>query len=293
MRDSVIYLTDKGNYLMNNEFPSEEITSINEFLDKIKAISEQWHDDCAAVIPWFRGSQKSNYKPVPSVFRDNGYDEFWMNMEFKNKAQTFGVNTPDFERVDLWLFMMQHLGLPTRLLDWTESPLIALYFALRDSLKNADDEFPAVWAIHPFKLNEFSIKKWVLPASGDRSQLGISYSQMAFFQFQNDESKRCFICGHGNDENLLTYPVAFQTSYVHPRMQAQKSVFTIHGFDRRNFEDIFIETKLVEEGYFKKIIIKDDFKKILLEIKHLGIDESVILPDLEGLARELKSKYKK
>ncbi|MCB5383968.1 FRG domain-containing protein [Blautia glucerasea] len=50
-----------------------------------------------------------------------------------------------------WLTMMQHYGLPTRLLDWSESPLVALYFALSEK---KDDIDAAVWIMNPMKLNK-------------------------------------------------------------------------------------------------------------------------------------------
>ena len=51
-----------------------------------------------------------------------------------------------------WLTLMQHYGLPTRLLDWSESPLVALYFALSsDEDAKAD---AAVWVLNPMKLNK-------------------------------------------------------------------------------------------------------------------------------------------
>src|SRR5205823_4830121 len=61
---------------------------------------------------------------------------------------------PGREETDLWLFLAQHFGVPTRLLDWTQGALIALYFALLE--EKADKPRPIVWMLNPTQLNRKS-----------------------------------------------------------------------------------------------------------------------------------------
>jgi hypothetical protein len=62
------------------------------------------------------------------------------------------AKTPDPDDYFGWLFLAQHYGLPTRLLDWSESPLVALYFAVTEGHEDHDG---CVWALWPGGLNSY------------------------------------------------------------------------------------------------------------------------------------------
>jgi hypothetical protein len=70
--------------------------------------------------------------------------ERWFLDEFKRRARAFLPSPPtsDWE----WLVLSQHFGLPTRLLDWTENPLVSLFFAVRDQHETANDGM--IYAYH-------------------------------------------------------------------------------------------------------------------------------------------------
>jgi len=123
---------------------------------------------------WFRGHANHEWHLEPTLARRNRLGaELQLMKQFKQNAYQFLDRPPENEWE--WIFLMQHYAIPTRLLDWTESPLVGLYFALLDGL--AADKLPAaaLWCLYPQRLNEISgivlSPPDDIPAFGDEPEL--------------------------------------------------------------------------------------------------------------------------
>jgi len=163
----------------------------------------------------------------------------------------------------LQLAMMQHYRLPTRLLDWTESPLFALFFAV----KSADDEPGVLWALSPSNLNkaEFQVNMLMSP-------------------YQREDIQLLFRAPFVDSDKNTNKVAAVLIRHIDIRQTVQLSVFTIHG--NKNPLDEYTEN----ERFLIKFEIPAESKKLLrLELFAFGIRESNIFPDLDHLADELRT----
>jgi FRG domain len=247
------------------------IHSIQEFVDAIKEVASTWD---LRTTPWFRGEPFEEDTPLlPSLYRPlpNGkkYNENRILQSFRRMGPAFtGYKTPDRNAIDEWLFLMQHLRVPTRLLDWSEGVLIGLYFAL-------EHQHPVVWMLNPDELNQLSattITPGVYPLTWYRPENGT------------------INIGHENirgaweeDRKGMDLPVAIKPTYIHPRMSAQKSCFTVHG---KKKEPI---SKLVSDRIVVRFVLDETFINTMRQdLIMLGITHTSVFPEAEYLAKELK-----
>src|ERR1700728_1435726 len=106
---------------------------------------------------WYRGHGLAEWDVLPSIWR--GYtpdDERNLTNRFRSRAAIRYSPSPGYDASARWLSLMQHYGLPTRLLDWTRSPLIAAYFALEGrpaAAGGATGQDAVIWVLDPYLLN--------------------------------------------------------------------------------------------------------------------------------------------
>lgn len=169
---------------------------------------------------WYRGvadSQNHTLKPSlyrhPEILDSVGLISLEKSMlsSFQHRSPPFIEGDPDrYSKVLERMFLMQHHGVPTRLLDWSENPFVALYFAINKYRRDGCVTNPAVWVLKPKKLNEVALN-------------GISKDNNIILP-PDHEYLDAF-----TNEVTRTKPVALYGTHNSRRIVAQRGVFVLFG----------------------------------------------------------------
>lgn len=261
---------------------AREITvrTLSEFLAEVERIQGSTSNSL-----WYRGVGDIIYKLVPALYRHKktkGADGLAaLERQIMTRFRQRSLPYHDRSLGDDWdaLFFMQHYGVPTRLLDWTENPFVALHFALMSSESTVSTSgkvaFPsdaALWILDPIAWNRHALRH-------------ISYS--AGVLTPDDDALKGYrpTPGFSGMQNL---PVAIYGAHNSPRIVAQQGVFTVFGREASAMEDAFAKDTFPSGCLAKIVFAKSAIPAIKKSLLSHGMTESVVFPDLEGLARETK-----
>lgn len=275
---------------------SISIFSLSEYIDAITSIRNSIIEDGKSETLFFRGQSNKFWDIRPSIFRDAliSVEHKIIQTATARVPQEFRECSSVFEE----LTKLQHYGLPTRLLDITMNPLVALYFACLPTSKVEDkdghDVYPdgIVYICTGYEENEKSYKAQIL---SDITKIGFEgdftlKDLKASLKINNDIDPESFI-------NLIQETIFVMPSYSNSRLIRQSGAFLISGainvianehdlWDSKVFKSV---KNLNQEVDKKHIIISRDSKERLLdELDFFNINESTLFPELEHQMSHLK-----
>lgn len=278
--------------------PQHRVQSLASYIKMVDAIASEWRvrtkrraDDGklrdgefpGEMVPWFRGTTNVQYSLEPTLLRNNQllncYNQNKKNIKvierYLLQRFRFGgrreFSTLRVDRSIDWVFLMQHHGLPTRLLDWSKNALTALYFAIRKQ-KNNDDA--AVWVIDPRRLSEAcSLGRSIVFPTGDKEKLLRQYYSLT------------------QTTTKPAYPIpVIPPPLLSERLAAQQSRFTYHTEKRLGLEQFAIKFARADKcWYLVKLIIPCGKTQIqiLRTLRLVGITLPDITPGLDNIALEI------
>lgn len=271
------------------EIPTITVKSVEEYVCRVLNDTVAWSQSLIeGCSPWFRGQSDLSSPPLPGICRSDNecIDEQGIAGRFVKLARMFG-EVPDRGAYSEWLFMMQHVGIPTRLLDWSEGALIGLYFAVERPRADCD---PGVWMLNPLELN-----RAVLKLEGPPSLQ--MFPEPGHPEF-DARCARVFPQGHPVEspgEPDIANPIAIIPMYSHPRMKSQRGCFTLHGTGSASIEAVACAVGLVkpERSFLLRYRIpRDCTRRMLSDLRMLGVTHSTLFPDQDGLANDLKNAFR-
>lgn len=262
-----------NNDVTGRKMKVKEITNVSEYVDYIESLKNN-------KSLWFRGVSSETHKPLPGlVWRNIQHQESSLEHAFLISYKSY-LNSGSLNSWEIFA-LMQHHGLPTRLLDWSESALVALYFALSSEPRRNGDR--AVWVMNPYQLNLKSLGLATLYCPAVINNRVINTPSQGLIDLDGYLGPNL----KNNLTNIPRMPVAINTTQSIRRVSTQKGCFTVHGSSSNSIDQYFGPQ---DEFYKIRVNIKNDEHRLLMinTISTLGIDEEFIFQDLDALCNKVK-----
>jgi len=224
----------------------------------------------------FRGLSDSNYKLESRLARHGGDFRKLEKHLLRNFKKYAHRSVVEKDSIWNWLSVAQHYGLPTRLLDWTYSPFVAMHFATADiDTFNVDG---VIWAVNYVKTHNILPEK--LSRKLEEEGANVFTVEMLFESIKSLTEL----------EDLSSDPfiLFFEPPSIDDRIVNQFAFFSMSS-DSRVVLNSWLEDKM---DFWRKIVIPAELKwEIRDKLDQANITERVLFPGLDGLTKWLKRHY--
>lgn len=232
----------------------------------------------------YRGHADSSWKLESTLERTIGerwsseiacrFEDHYLNL-FKSKYHIYNGGEHEPKSKLAWLSVMQHYGAPTRLIDFTESPYVALYFALE--------------AYNPLLKNDLAVYAIDYASIMDESLKYISKRDSGFKKSRNE------IAGLQDElfddvVDRFSYEVVWITEplELNARIDRQSGTFLISGDKEKRIEALLASDMYKNVSVLKFVIPYFIYENIYALLRKMNINAKTIYGDLGGLAKSIK-----
>lgn len=228
----------------------------------------------------FRGQNNEKYSLISGLRRTSQKEFNYLERRLLNNFKKYGQIIEDKVCNSIWenMIIAQHYGIPTRCLDFSLSPIVALHFAL---VGNSYGENAAIWAI-----NHGEIHRNLLPK---RYKKILSIHEATSFTVDMLEELNISIADYNQDMESKSF-IFLEPPSIDDRIVNQFSHLAIIP-DPLDPLDDFLAGISFEKIVYKFIIPYDKIELFRRQLDYMNITERTLFPGLDGLAGYLKRRY--
>ena len=285
-------------------------------IDSWKDVLSLFEKISSEVPDWaFRGQSDKSWDLSTKFERDaKKYkcdDPYWFNNrehyilnDFQRRAHHYIKNLPILENYIEWLSILQHYGGPTRLLDFTYSFYIALFFAMETSATDS-----TIWAVNINKLfrqlsevDDYNSINKIERSYEDICEKNINFAKTVIKNRKNNDVV-CLIDPFKQHERISVQ----QGLFLFPGNIAESFEFNICSFFELGFKELsdknaininfseinrFNPLEITDISVIKIIIPFNLHSKFLVELYKMNLTAASLFPGLDGFARSLSFRFR-
>jgi hypothetical protein len=228
----------------------------------------------------YRGLSENFVDIKTSLMRTGGPYQSLEPAILRNFKKYADINKINWNSEWLWLSLAQHHGLPTRLLDWTYSPYVALHFATEDTSKSMEDG--VIWCLNYQKIRDY------IP---DELKHVMNDGGFKFTVTQLEHAIRDLADLDRLDKKYGTFLMFLEPPSLDSRIINQYALFSLMSSSSALL-NVWLDEHDKNGDLYQKIIISSDLKwEIRDHLDQANINERMLFPGLDGLCVWLKRYY--